>query len=506
MRLSLALSVFGLSLALGEQGQGMVAISAADGTPEAAQSVTEQDRLDTIVRAFNRLPQPELERLGVDIQSERIVDGTMKAEAVRRAWRERQQELKRAMESMTKPAEHMAEMARRIKQFQGQVVGSARLAGVEASSEEFTAEQIGHVLRELESTLTDIDNARDFHTIGGWPVLVDMLDSRYPSDLRALAALAVGTAVKNSYDYQLWVLEKLPGVKEEDGRSSSSSSYTALKLLLSLLDPPTDQELQRKSLYAISSALRGNADVQEAILDLSNDDGSGNFVGYLQTLAASNATSPEISRKVWSLVSDMLQETAFVRGELMTTLATLPAGSAQLQQAHQQVQALRMLGDVLCSQGWAALASQTLRRIGATPGFVSVAALRATLVATLKAAGEMLDLCPERLQLHQQHSQVAGGADVASVLSGQARQLHDRFIVDAAHPSRDEQQNSNSEEDISVAAAAAAAAGNDGVDFDMHNELDEKLVMTFADEVVYSAGRILQRHSSAAGYVSSERD
>jgi len=490
MRWWLVLGVFGLSLALGlgEQGQGMVAISAVDGTPEVAQSVTEQDRLDTIVRAFNRLPQPELERLGVDIQSERIVDGTMKAEAVRRAWRERQQELKRAMESMTKPAEHMAEMARRIKQFQGQVVGSAGLAGGEASSEEFTAEQIGHVLRELESTLTDIDNARDFHTIGGWPVLVDMLDSRHPSDLRALAALAVGTAVKNSYDYQLWVLEKTPGVKEEDGRS-----YTALKLLLSLLDPPADQELQRKSLYAISSALRGNADVQEAILDLSNDDGSGNFVGYLQALAASNATSPEIARKVWSLVSDMLQETGFVRGELMTTLATLPAGSAQLQQAHQQVQALRMLGDVLCSQGWAALASQTLRRVGAAPGLVSSAALRATLVTTLKAAGEMLDLCPERLQQQQQHSQVAGGADVASVLSGQARQLHDRFIVDAhAHA-------------VSGNEHLDAAAGNDddgsGGDFDMHNDLDERLVMTFADEIVSTAGRILQRHSSAAGHV-----
>jgi hypothetical protein len=61
----------------------------------------------------------------------------------------------------------------------------------------------------LEGLLCDIDNARDFHTIGGWPALAACLSSAYPVDTQALAAWAIGSAVKNSYDYQLWVIEPL---------------------------------------------------------------------------------------------------------------------------------------------------------------------------------------------------------------------------------------------------------------------------------------------------------
>ena len=66
-------------------------------------------------------------------------------------------------------------------------------------------------LRELEGLLCDIDNARDFHTIGGWPVLASLLapSEGRDSETQALAAWAIGSAVKNSYDYQLWSVEPL---------------------------------------------------------------------------------------------------------------------------------------------------------------------------------------------------------------------------------------------------------------------------------------------------------
>ena len=44
---------------------------------------------------------------------------------------------------------------------------------------------------------------KDFHTIGGWPVLSSLLADRHAPAVRAAAAWAVGTAVKNSYDYQV---------------------------------------------------------------------------------------------------------------------------------------------------------------------------------------------------------------------------------------------------------------------------------------------------------------
>ena len=66
-------------------------------------------------------------------------------------------------------------------------------------------------MRELEGLLCDIDNARDFHTIGGWPVLASLLapSEGRDSETQALAAWAIGSAVKNSYDYQLWSVEPL---------------------------------------------------------------------------------------------------------------------------------------------------------------------------------------------------------------------------------------------------------------------------------------------------------
>ena len=41
-------------------------------------------------------------------------------------------------------------------------------------------------LIELESFLEDIDNARDFHTIGAWPVLASTLVGRFSDHVRAL--------------------------------------------------------------------------------------------------------------------------------------------------------------------------------------------------------------------------------------------------------------------------------------------------------------------------------
>jgi len=79
-------------------------------------------------------------------------------------------------------------------------------------------------LLELEDLLSDIDNAKDFHTIGGWPTLASLLlpaetltspqsssnmSSSSKIDLQTVAAWAVGSAVKNSYDYQLWTIDSL---------------------------------------------------------------------------------------------------------------------------------------------------------------------------------------------------------------------------------------------------------------------------------------------------------
>ena len=80
---------------------------------------------------------------------------TLRAENLKTAWSKRQEELKIAMASVAKPAEFMAEIAFKLRE-NNQSLGEC----VES-------------LRELESLLGDIDNARDFYTIG------KLINSRY---------------------------------------------------------------------------------------------------------------------------------------------------------------------------------------------------------------------------------------------------------------------------------------------------------------------------------------
>lgn len=450
----------------------------------------EQERIDTMVRAFNRLPSPELERLGVDIKSGPIVQGTSRAEDLKRAWLERQKELKVAMESMTKPAEHMGELARRMKVFveQGrrqELVGKATtiaVADVDADADSVT--DISNALEELESSLSDIDNARDFYTIGGWPVLVSMLSADQHPNHRARAAWAIGTAIKNSYDYQLWVLERQQhGGGGGGGGDDTAKRASCLQLLVDMLDfsHANPEELQRRALYALSSAVRGNADVQEALLVHDDTSPSSLFLNQLTFFAARNFSSPEIPRKVWSLVSDMLQEAAYVRGELAAELAKLPDNSIM----HEQMQRLHMLGDHLCSMAWANLASSALRRIGAES--LPTAPLRATLVSVLQAVAEMMEQCPADLGVPS-NGLPGSSVDIMAVISDQAQKLLINYSASSAS---------------SAAAAAPSSSkpkpqgvlleGENGIEemFDLEDELDERLVSTYTEEVVGLAQRII---------------
>lgn len=127
--------------------------------PEELQHLSEQERIDTMIRAFNRLPAPELDRLGVDL-SKPVAEGTPQAKELFEIWKKRQEELKEAMAEMVKPVEHMAQIASKLREHN-------------RKNNEETIE----LLTELEANLADVDNARDFHTIGGWPVIASYLSN-----------------------------------------------------------------------------------------------------------------------------------------------------------------------------------------------------------------------------------------------------------------------------------------------------------------------------------------
>ena len=163
------------------------------------------------------------------------------------------------------------------------------------------------VLQDLEYQLADLDMTRDFHTLGGWPLLAALLcDFVHPkamrngnvtntdSDVNQLlreeihriqmyASWAMGTAVKNTGEFLSYVLEPLTVVdvttsdtttndSNKDG-SGTTSVTTALDLVLrqfrstmatAAVRALTDAELQKlsKLVYCLGSFLRGNRPAQ----------------------------------------------------------------------------------------------------------------------------------------------------------------------------------------------------------------------------------------------------
>ena len=118
-----------------------------------------------------------------------------------------------------------------------------------------------NALHDLEYQLSDVDMARDFHTLGGWPYLVSLLDDNVHNkgiitstttdaaaaekgdndndvdnnkkeeammmmilvdEIQALAAMAIGTAVSNLDEFHVWALEDVSStlnnlLKKHDG-------------------------------------------------------------------------------------------------------------------------------------------------------------------------------------------------------------------------------------------------------------------------------------------------
>jgi len=121
-------------------------------------------------------------------------------------WAARQEELREFSERLSDAAKTLAR----------------RIAALAAPTTD--AATLHSELDELEFELGDVDAARDFHDVrpassffffspargtpraaqalGGWPPLAALLAPRYADDVRAAAARAVGTAVKNEAEFQ----------------------------------------------------------------------------------------------------------------------------------------------------------------------------------------------------------------------------------------------------------------------------------------------------------------
>lgn len=351
--------------------------------------------------AFLKLPSEELDRLGVDLHHT-YVAGTPEASALQVAWTQRQKELKEMMDKQLKAADHMKTLA-------GHLVNSS-----------VSDEEIALYLDELEQLLADIDNARDFHTIGGWPALTSLLPgvtgtgSARPLSVQTKAVHCIGTAVKNDYDFQLWVLEKA-GIQatEEAGEGESSKERTVLDLLLSALHNTSQRiittadlspvlkteldELQRRLLYALSAAIRGNLDVQTAVSPPSPYEGEEqseqgqrkgegssterpSFANMLKSCVNAPELSVGVQRKCWHMVADLLDEMMYIRHDVVQEYTAMQEQQGELvgeSQSHsimsgkvlEILKTLRPMGMIFATPNnfeWVVLASEVAAKIAST--------------------------------------------------------------------------------------------------------------------------------------------
>jgi len=181
---------------------------------DAAEEWKSRDSYDYVAmhKALSHLPVEEKERMGgiPDIppffsKSRSGYEGFKKR--MKEIWEQRQEELKKAQ---------ITDIA---KTLMGHIAVMENSLGLQESVyQEYIQEgsTLLNSLADLEYLLSDLDTARDFHTLGGWSVLISFLASdnlsivenesknatyetfvkpRFDEEVRVAAAWAIGTAV-----------------------------------------------------------------------------------------------------------------------------------------------------------------------------------------------------------------------------------------------------------------------------------------------------------------------
>jgi hypothetical protein len=271
---------------------------------------------DMMHRTLSKLPPEEQERMGGlpelpdnDSTSKKNTGVPTKKQRemfekrMLEIWQRRQEELAKLQDSIVELPDLLKERIRSIDSYLKDPAAGRRKINLDAQDvPEGVVTDLRSVLEDLEFHLTDVDMARDFHTMGGWSLLTSLLvESSHTSKdeqksnetasdeietdmgstsstddqskiikIQSLAAWCMGTAVKNTGEFSPYAIEptliinKDPATTEpiqttpidilidvfcETGRDDANLSWEARNLLT-------------KTIYAIGSMLRGNRPAQ----------------------------------------------------------------------------------------------------------------------------------------------------------------------------------------------------------------------------------------------------
>ncbi|KAL7459841.1 hypothetical protein ACHAWC_011766 [Mediolabrus comicus] len=286
-------------------------------------------------------------------------------------WQKRQEELQKLQDSVADLPSILKERIQTIKGYLNDSNSALKdilekrnneedLVEEDDDDDNMNANDIIKALRDLEFQLSDVDMARDFHTLGGWPYLIALLDetlhvvdasddnnnksggeesaAALVDEIRALAATTIGTAVSNLGEFRPWALEDVSDTVHElrtknnfadaeerlDGDDDASDmTVTALSLLTHVFEEELSQRTEAmaggtmavegqsntiakaksratyklRAVYGLGALLRGNPEAQQIFL--------------------SKLSGPDV------LVRNVLGTLSTVRGPTETTLSRL---------------------------------------------------------------------------------------------------------------------------------------------------------------------------------------
>lgn len=165
---------------------------------------------------------------------------------------------------------------------------------------------------ELSMIVEDLDNANDFHKIGGYQVMIKCLSSEH-SSLRWRAADILAVCVQNNPYCQKAAME-----------------MNILPTLTSLLETDQLDQVRIKALYAISGLTRNSPKAEEAFL---KDDGVSMLFRTMQAENEKLITKSAFMTRNLLMTNPTLKETLFKMG-LTEQLVGLLRGPQNSSRAH----------------------------------------------------------------------------------------------------------------------------------------------------------------------------
>jgi nucleotide exchange factor SIL1 len=332
-----------------EEGQGTKSSNAAtsvaaaivqnDGTVQIEESDDEEDQgydVGMMHRTLSRLPDEEQERMGglPELPAGRGIASLTPRERelfetrMKQIWDQRQKELKELQESMMDLPEILKERIKSIRAYLEDPTTHLKEHDLDELAAKGRVTHIVSVLQDLEYQLTDLDMARDFHTLGGWPLLVSLLAEevhvsqnatvtnkkipkmeakRIQSKIRNVqtnTAWAIGTAVKNTGEFFNFAIEEV----RIQGDRKTTSIDLMIQVFVQVYDDPGSWEirkLQEKAIYAIGSLLRGNRMAQTHVCATEGPNQLGKMLERVSS-ARLTSTNLKLTQRLISLASDIV--------------------------------------------------------------------------------------------------------------------------------------------------------------------------------------------------------